>query len=427
MKVIAEIRRRLRPLKRAYKWLWRVLALVPYARVNYIFALRRYRRKKGKVRVLFLLNELSKWKMQKLFDLMASSNDFEPVIALTYADVDWSLSQQEKIDKHKKMREYFALRGIDVVESFSLEQMKPRPISKFDVDVVFYQQPWGYHIDQFPAVISRHAITCYVPYFVPNYSYLPMECYPFFLSTLFRYYTLSQTWEKYLSSAMNWFERTTRYVGSGHPALDLFVDGGKGIEQNGKCVIYAPHWSVNHPENVNSERYSTFLENGDAILRFAKEHREIKWIFKPHPSLRVTLESRGIWPMERTAEYWSEWERLGMACYDADYQKYFWMSSAIVTDCASFLCEYSATGKPVIRLVSHAAGIRPSSINQALFDSFYNVENLDEMERVFNDVIVNGNDPKRDVRLKAASDFGLMNFHASESILNDLRAMRRCV
>ena len=51
---------------------------------------------KSKLKVIFLVNEISKWKAQSLFDLMSQEEKFEPVIALTIADVQKHLSLAQK-------------------------------------------------------------------------------------------------------------------------------------------------------------------------------------------------------------------------------------------------------------------------------------------------------------------------------------------
>ena len=61
-------------------------------------------------------------------------------------------------------------------------------------------------------------------------------------------------------------------------------------EKEKKYVIYAPHWSIDD----NRTNYATFEWNGKYILEYAKKHPEIKWIFKPHPSLKLRLETQKI-------------------------------------------------------------------------------------------------------------------------------------
>ena len=139
MRVIAEIRRRLRPLKRASKWLWRVLVVVPYVRLNIWRNLRKIKRQQRPIRVLFLLHELSKWKLQCVFDLMRQSSCFEPVLGLTFADLDWGLSLDEKKAKHEKMKQHFQRLGISCIETYSFDDNDVIRISRFSPDVVFYQ------------------------------------------------------------------------------------------------------------------------------------------------------------------------------------------------------------------------------------------------------------------------------------------------
>lgn len=393
----------------------------PTIRLNYVRALFRIRHKKEPIRVLFLVSELSKWKAMEVFRLMQTSPDFEPILGLTIADRDWELTKDEQCEKHRQLTHYFAEQGINVVETFSIEDGHPYSIKQFKPDIVFYQQPWGIAKSQSPKSVSKIALTCYVPYFVPNYGFMEMDAKLRFLSTLFRYYTLNTQWVKLLKKAQLGCLRTTTYVASGHPMLDYFTENQSPIPRDG-VVIYAPHWSIKHPLNAdNDEFYSTFLDNGEKILQYAQKHPEIKWAFKPHPTLRAVLQQEGIWGKERTDAYYAAWEKIGVSCYTGDYPKLFNQSRLMITDCASFLCEYASTMRPLIRLVSPNLGFQPIQEVQPLFNSFYNAHSFEELLQFLDTLIVDGKDPKRDERIQCATDYGLLESCAAAKIFADIK------
>ena len=424
-KMIRKIRKVLRPVKR-YSWLFWQHVLVPtYVRVNYWKVKRRIRRKQGKMRVLFPIHELAKWKCQGVFDLMKVSGRFDPIMALSGADTDWASPRDVVRTRHREMREHFDRLGMPWVETYDIEANRCKSFREFKPDIVFYSQPWGHDIHQIPSVVSSYALTLYVPYFVPNYSSLWMEISFLFHCTLTAYFVLNRAMAEEYAQAIPGWARTSQYVPAGHPMLDYFTEH-RGDEEAGNYVIYAPHWSFPHPENVNSEHYSTFLDTGRFMLNYAKCHPEVKWVFKPHPTLRFTLIRTGAWTEKEVHEYYAEWERIGISCYTSDYPLLFAKSRLLVTDCGSFLVEYSATCKPLIRIVSPTLKLGVKKFNERLFDSFYNVHSLAELEATLDQLVVRNVDPKKAKRMKIIAAMGLDDSHANRNIIKYIEDSMMC-
>ena len=85
---------------------------------NYEKVLKRIRQKE-KIRVLFLINEISKWKTKSLYNLMKESKDFEPVITLNIADWQWNgLNLEERAELIDKNQEYFNKQGIECIVAY---------------------------------------------------------------------------------------------------------------------------------------------------------------------------------------------------------------------------------------------------------------------------------------------------------------------
>lgn len=391
-------------------------------KIRYLILLRNLRNeaRKRKINVVFLVNEISKWKAQRLYEYLCDDTHFNPIIGLTCADVDWNLSLEERKSKRNNLIDFFMSRNMHFVELCDVNNMKSVPLYSINADIVFYQQPWNIHEDQRPHKVSKHQLTCYFPYYVPNYSLLTTDCQKGFHYLLWRYYHLSDEWVKSLDEAIPQYLRAVKVVASGHPMLDVINKSSNTKCTKEKRVIYAPHWSVYSDVFDNAEKYSTFQHNGKEILDFAKKHPEIHWSFKPHPTLKTSLLRTKLWTENEIEKYYKEWSEIGEIC-SGEYVDLFWESSALITDCGSFLVEYPCTKNPIIRLVSSACCIPVPKPSRELFDSFYNVHDLDEMYEVFNTVLIEGKDPKRGERLSAVSRAGLLTNNASLNIMNDLR------
>ena len=255
---------------------------------------------KRKLRVVFPAYIPAKWKEQSIYDLMAKSDKFDPVVALTSMDNMYALTLEERRKLLAETEAWFTAKGVKCVYAYDCETGAYRPFSDFGADIVWYTQQWFIDELQMPSEVSKYALTCYTPYFVPNYGGLDMDCDMHFHRTLWRYFTLSEDWAKLYAAHQGW-RRAGESVGLGHPMLDEYYLT-RDEQPPRHFVIYAPHHSCNCHEH-----FSTFLQNGARMLALAKAHPEIDWVFKPHPSLKNALKEYNGWTTERIEAYYREW------------------------------------------------------------------------------------------------------------------------
>lgn len=373
---------------------------------------------KGRIRVLFLVYDLAKWKSQLVLERMIADPQFEPIVVLTAADTDWQAPKYIVQKKHEEMLRFFTNQSVPCYDSYDSVSNSAGALEEYEPDIVYYSQPWGYDARQDPATVAHYALTCYVPYFVPNYGYAKMDCNPIFHRTVYAYFILNNLWADYFRVNVASWRRACSYVPTGHPGLDYFSEAGVSERAfDEQFVIYAPHWSIPHENNENKENYSTFLETGRPMLEYAKAHPEFKWVFKPHPTLKVTLITTGAMTRDEVEACYAEWERIGTACYTGDYQKLFLDSRLLITDCGSFLSEYGSTGKPIVWLKSKKCKIKLLDFNKRLYDTYYKAFSWTEAEEILSKVLVKGLDPDRGRRMKALEVSGLQDSHAAERIV----------
>ena len=271
---------------------------------------------------------------------------------------------------------------------------------------------------QQPNVVSEFALTCYIPYYVVCHDAAYLDAQRRFHTLLYRYFTTNKYWCAYFLKKSHGFPLAGEFVGLGHPMLDLFADTGEKFNRD-DLVIYAPHFSILKV----AERYSTFLENGEFMLEYAMRHPEMNWCFKPHPNLRRMLELVAKWPKEKVDNYYAAWERVGVACYTGEYPELFMRSRALITDCSSFLMEYSAVNRPLIHLLRKDAEYRLAEPCLRLSDSFYKAKNLKEFEHILKEVVEDFRDPNREKRKAAIEELNLWHVRCSDRIADYLRPM----
>lgn len=398
----------------------RILAI----RCSYAMVLRRIRNRPAdeKIRVLFLVNEISKWKAQSLCDLMMESGAYEPMIGITLADIDDRLSDVEQRAKMATTRKFFAEKGMKTVDMFDCDLKTVRTIDEVGADVVFYQQPYVFFNKHLPFPVSFKALTCYIPYYVTNYGTRSFDYEYDFHKEIWRYFILSEGFARAYRHGAWFFNYAGKLLGLGHTGLDYY-HLHKDVQTDQQMVIYAPHWSFGHPRNVNNENYSTFLWTGRSILAYALKHPEIKWVFRPHPSLAFALRQSRVWTEKEIADYWAAWQKVGTLSTGGDYQRLILESRAMITDCGSFLIEYFVTGKPLVHLISKDVKVQPIAVSKEYFDSFYQVKSEEDLTHVLDEVISGARDPRREERLAVLKKSGLLDCSAAKNILRHLNKM----
>lgn len=378
-----------------------------------------------KIKVLFIVSSASKWKCQQLYLKMVVTDRFDPYIALTANKDDLKLHAESIKEKLEKDEQFFKKLGDRCIYAYDINKQEAIPFDKLEADIVFYQEP-GFLMDEHSvAKTSRKALCCYVQYAIDLIGkHIWIHNIPWFHQKMFAWFADNNGHKEFVNEVCPWWKRSGAVVATGNPILDEYEAlGSSGCLDdliNDGYVIYAPHFSIPVDGYPRVLTLSSFLDNGREILKYAKEHPQFNWLFKPHPHLRDELVSRGVWTKEEVDDYYSEWERLGKGWYGGDYIRLFKASRALITDCGSFMAEYPITGKPLIHLISSKLDFPIREQYKEMVASFYSVHNNEELLGVFNMILEKEEDPKRNERIKAVKKTGLMNPDASGRIVRYL-------
>lgn len=387
--------------------------------------------KKEKIRILFIVSEIAKWKEQSLYEAMEKSGVFYPVVGISA----WNNQSERKIstktysDVQVRAERFFDKLGDRHVRTVTIEDGRwfYHDLSEFNPDIVFYTEQWAPCPKQHPYDVSRYALTCFLTYYVPDFGITQIDCHQQVERMAWTYFCLGKSWARLYRRSLYLTCHCNKFVVAGHPALDRFYEQRSRLPK-GNYVIYAPHFAFPHPMQQEFYLIGTFEWSGMAILEYAEAHPEVKWVFKPHPVLRGVLSEFGVMSKAEVDDYYRRWERIGLACYDSDYQDLFLESRVMITDSGSFLPEYGSTGRPVIRLICAKNKHIPPKAARDVYDTYYNVQNLDEMYSAFKMIIEDGRDPNRERRLAAVRAAGLTGCDASSNIINYLLGVfnRKC-
>ena len=302
-------------------------------------------RKKSKIKVAFVLSDISKWKTEPLYKAMKEHKRFEPYILVTefipYKDRAFLLSQLIAYLKDHKY-DYSIIKENQVIADL----IKP--------DIIFYQQ-------QYDGSIRRNlkysknlkSLFCFAPYGINtlDVSYIYNKR---FYDLAWQIYTVNDLEIKGISKYMIFKGRNC--LPTGVPLSDAlmspvtsWIDPWKKQDSKKIRIIWAPHYSM--PDSRSHFFFSTFLRYFDYMLSVADKYKDqIQIVFKPHPWLRSKLNE--IWGADRTELYYSTWANgENTQLVTGDYISLFKYSDAMIHDCGSFTVEYLYTRKPVMYLV----------------------------------------------------------------------------
>lgn len=411
----------------SYPWFVIKVFLV---RRRYIKTLTRLRRKIAqgdRLKVIFLSMDTAKWKCQSIYDELSKSDIFDPYVALTMTEEDEHHSMDGVRQRNSASRIFYERHGCKVVDACEGQLGHVKSIEQLQADIVFYQVPWGNLPGQTVWDAAKVALTCYMPYGIDNVEWkngktrFDFHHMADFHLLLWQYYMWSDAMASYYRESLNRWELAGRIIGTGHSALDSYVQKSVANKLPGDFVIFAPHFSFAWNGHEPIMNLSTFHWSGALVLAYAKQHPEIGWAFKPHPKLRERLVEIGFMSEEDVDAYYAAWESLGIACYDGDYQALFLNSKAMITDCSSFLCEYMPVRKPLIRLIPDDIKVAAPPPCKRLYKSFYNCYSWHEAEETMDMILNEGVDPRRDERLAASMELNLAGTYAALNVVSAIR------
>ena len=369
-----------------------------------------------KINVAFYIYDETKWKSQSIYDLMENDKRFIPYVFVSKnCSPENNMNFQTK-DDIKKVYDFFKNKKMRVFYAYDIKKDDYIPLNEMPIkpDIVFYSHPWYIFKTQGPVMVSKYAITSYIPYFLAT-SVSPIEYYTRFHQYVENHYVLNDLIKNYYAKNME--NKGINLKSTGHPMLDYFYFNKDKHFENKNYTIYAPHWSVDKNNNLH---WGTFLDLGYKILNYAKSHPELNWVYKPHPCLENYLIKNNYFSKDEINSYRKEWQNIGQIMETGDYLDLFMQSKALITDCGSFETEYFLTKKPLIHLKSN---IDPTPFNpsvEKIVNSCYEAKNFDELEQILNEVLIKNNDYKMLERKKVYEELGYENNYAAKNIIEDI-------
>ena len=375
---------------------------------------------KDKIRVAFIVYDITKWRSENLYRHMLSHPRFEPVIVLVahypvHADYVETMRIFDNTVEAIKLKGYKYVTGKRNIDISSL----------VGPDIVFYGEAYEGIFDSTYAMNSeREPLACYVPYSMHNTKYVSINnLRPLNLAWM----TFVENHQCYEDLKALLDNRASNIIVTGLPLEDDFIapdeihDIWKEQSGNKKRIIWAPSHTIKGVTNVYYQ--STFVEIADDMLALAEKFSDsVQWAFKPHPSLKAKLIA--VWGEKKTNEYYEKWANMNNGqLEEGQFNDLFLTSDAMIHDCQSFSVEYLLTGKPVMYLENgETTSDMLNTQTKRAKEVHYQGSKICDIEKFIIEIVLGDNDYMKQCRLDYRKEY-LTPPHGKSAAQNIINAI----
>lgn len=209
----------------------------------------------------------------------------------------------------------------------------------------------------------------------------------------------------------------------GYGKMDTLPDK---IPHEQKTIIISPHHTVaSHWKKFLC--LSNFLCYAQFFQELPKKYPNVKFIFRPHPLLLISLVRDNIWTQNEVDTYMQTLLSNENVVYSdgGEYLDLFAASDGIIHDCGSFTAEYMFTEKPACFLLRDEAEIKNEFIEfgQRILEHYYKAYSEEDVINYIDNVIFKGEDPLKEARISFVQKEMMINYkNVSNCIIQYLQA-----
>lgn len=205
------------------------------------------------------------------------------------------------------------------------------------------------------------------------------------------------------------FFDANRFIEMGHPKFDGIYNALKersyplGWEKlKGKKIIV---YTTDHGYKADSaSEHVTFDIYAKSIFEYARNHKDIGIIFRPHFNLVRELVEYNYWTQNDLKEFIDGCEQSPNIVFDnqSTYDIAFSLADALITDSyCGIICSALPTKKPICVLYRDS---RSKSFHPELTDNYYNVYDVEGI-RDFLELFLKGIDTKKEARISSINKY----------------------
>ena len=380
------------------------------------------REKKEKVNVVFICHRPAVWRsMKSIYEELKKDERFK----ITIVSIPQITPKGEFDDEGAD--EYFKCE--DSIVGFDNKTKKFLDIRELRPDYVFFQQPYNsiYPQQYRSSIISKYAKICYLSYFtfLDNLTIQDVsdECYPFdYFRNISLFFSQNDKEKKYLENRLSDFRAyRPKICLTGYPKYDNLdeyrlndSDVWNYLKWEGHFrLLWTPRWTTN-------ENSCNFFEYKDKLLEYCSKHKNIDFIFRPHPQSWIEWENTGELKKKAADEYKNRYEQHVNTSIDtsSDYLNTFYHSDCLITDTSSIVPEYFLTGKPIIYCFRENSRFIFDR-HETYGEGMYWVKTWEELKKTLS-MLENGEDPIKEKRQKLIEKYFEKNGTAGKKIVDEI-------
>ncbi len=385
---------------------WEKLEQTKFLLVN---QLRKTYKQKKIIKVAFLHQYVTSSQQYAIFERMLKSKIFDPYWIVNpdvsrskeNFDFQYKRTKETLLEKYGSGRvldgyDYKTEKFIDYTSQFDLAT-STNPYEGM-ANKLFQIRYWGITVPMF-----------YISYFYMGRCFITIENLK---NPQFNYFWKVFAENRHVKELAKKYQavRGKNIIVTGYPKMDE-LSKIKIIPRQRKRIILAPHHTIDEEEIW----VGAFLYYYKDLLEVVKKYPDIDFIYRPHPLLEERLKN--LWGKEKTQAWLDKLLSYSNVTYstEGEYLDIFANSDALIHDCGSFMAEYLFTEHPCAYWMKPTANYEKihTEFGHKCMEAHYQIFNKQDLFDFINNVVVKGDDPKKQFR---------ENFTKSELMINYPRA-----
>lgn len=358
-----------------------------------------------KIKVVFLCWRPQVWgSLKTVYDAMKDDDAFDVTIV--------TIPNKKQLPKWGLNHEFYESEGAeafwkgdDVISGYDYATGEWLDLRLLKADYVCFQQP--YNICRTGAekswVVSRYAKLFYVHYGQLIFNgVVEKDVYPpDFMRDLSLAFPETEEQKKIMEKVCD--TTRTKLIVAGNPRFDnlsRYLNCNSPVWKSESHtdfrILWTPRWSTN-------EGTCTFFDYKDVLLEYCQTHKNLNFVFRPHPQAFLNFSATGELSETEANTYKAKYTESENTRIDfsKEFTETFWSSDVLIADMTSLMPEYFLTGKPIIYTHKHVDMF--NEFGSKMAEGFYKVANWTELKNTL-EMLINGTDPLREKRQQIIKD-----------------------
>lgn len=350
-----------------------------------------------KIKVAYIVVFNSVFPVRPVFENMLNDAVFDPYIIVA---PNVSRTYKYMIDTYKEALSALTEQyGDRVIGGYDIETDDYLEL-KDDYAILFFCNPYKHlvnplhHVEYF---LNKNCLPIY-----SSYGFAALKFFDEVIATDFYNYM----WKACVETSLNleYLKAHEKIQGrngviTGYIKMDKYASV-KRSNNIRKRILICPHHTVWGWKTLN---ISNFLKYSELFIKLPEIFSDIDFVFRPHPLLFPNLKAHGIWTEYEIEGYMTRLLSHSNMTYDksGDYMQQFADSDAMIHDCGSFIGEYLYTEKPCCYMMKSLQETMDNLIplGQVCMQHYYHAFKEDDIINFIKDVVINGEDPKKENRV----------------------------